>query len=94
LGVGGTSRHSGPPVVVGHAASGVSKLDVERVLQPLGEIAECFRRLPEVSVLFLELPDSGNALCERVGCLLIDHCISSDAMIYCTRAGVAAPRAG
>jgi hypothetical protein len=94
LRVGGTTRQSGPPAVVGNAVRGVSELDLERVLQPLGEIAERFRRLPEVSVLFLELADSGNALCERVGCLLIDHCISSDAMIYCTRAGVDAPRAG
>ena len=77
--VGGTIRDGCSPGVLGHAVGGAFELDVERMLQPLGEIAERFRRLPEVSVLFLELTDSGNALRECVGCLLIDPCISSDA---------------
>ena len=42
--VGGTIRDGGPPSVFGQAVGGASELDIERVLQPLGGIAERFCR--------------------------------------------------
>ena len=50
------------------------QLDVERALQPLGQIAEGLGGFAQVRVLLFELPYAGKAVLECPGCLRFDHC--------------------